>query len=367
MVDSVARQEELTSDSTPGAGRRQEKSARGSWSRKTALDPRHRPQSLNRPASTVRREWARAPQEAHLLDEENGRYRRLTVDEIAILQGFHPEWFQVPGMTEWDRTSAAGDAVPPPLAAAVVGAVANSGHIESGSALEICAGAGGLASAAEPVGLKHVALFDYWKPAVEVLRTSKPWDAARVHHADVRSVDWSDFRGEIGLLSGGPPCQPWSTAGNRLRHSDERDLLGDIHELVAGVQPEAFVFENVPGLVSEASVTYLRKVLDRLRSPDAGLHYGAIAGLLEAADFGVPQRRRRVFIIGLRGQANGAAFRIFDKIYSARTHRSPHIPDEARAPWVTVGQALAHRPDPGGWRTWIHDEGKGTVGVSAAH
>jgi hypothetical protein len=53
-----------------------------------ALDPKHRPQSWDEPSSTVRREWCRYPQEAHLLDVDNWRYRRLTVDEIAILQGF---------------------------------------------------------------------------------------------------------------------------------------------------------------------------------------------------------------------------------------------------------------------------------------
>lgn len=354
----------LTKKGTP---RKQTKSARGTWSESVALDRRHRPQSFDRPSSTVRREWARAPQEAHLLDEKNGRYRRLSVDEMAILQGFDPSWFDIPDVTAWNKTSAVGDAVPPPLARAVIESVVGSGSIETPTSVEICAGAGGLASAAADLRLEHLGLFEQWRPATEILKAHKPWHPELVHLQDVREVDWTPFRGAVGLLSGGPPCQPWSSAGHRRRTSDERDLLGRIHEQVAGVAPEAFVFENVPGVASESSLPYLTQVLSNLRSPGEGLRYGVVAGLLQAADFGIPQKRRRVFIIGLRDRANADAYKVFDDIHAKRTHRSPHLPDPSRRPWTTVGQALAGRPDPGGWRRWLNIEGEQQVDRSAAH
>lgn len=360
----------LTKRGTP---RKQGKSAKGTWSRAVAMDPRHRPQVLNRPSSTVRREWARAPQEAHLLDEENGRYRRLTSAEIAILQGFDPSWFDIEDVSDWNRTCAAGDSVPPPLARAVIGAVLSSKALMTPTAVELCAGAGGLASASAALGLSHLGLFERWGPATQILRSRKPWSADVVRQADVREIEWSAFHGAVGLLSGGPPCQPWSTAGKRQRTLDERDLLGTIHEVVAEVAPEAFVFENVPGLVSDNSMPYLREVLAKLRNPRTGLSYGVLAGSFQAADFGVPQKRRRVFLVGLRDRPNAHAHRVLDRIYAGRTHRSPHVPDRKRKPWVTVGEALAGRPDPGGWRRWTHEDGgdqqDGGNGVdrSAAH
>jgi len=360
----------LTKRGTP---RKQGKSARGTWSQSVALDRRHRPQTVDRPSSTVRREWARAPQEAHLLDEENSRYRRLTVDEIAILQGFDPSWFDVENVSDWNRTCAAGDSVPPPLAKAVIDAVVSSDLIKTATAIEVCAGAGGLASASAAFGLRHVGLFEHWEPATHILRTAKPWASEAVRHADVREADWSQFRGGIGLLSGGPPCQPWSLAGRRKRTLDDRDLLGTIHEVVAAVAPEVFVFENVPGLISDNSMPYLHDLLSQLRSPADDLSYGVLAGAFQAADFGVPQKRRRVFLIGLRDRSNAQAHRVLDRIHASRTHRSPHIPDRDRRPWVTVGEALAGRPDPGGWRRWTHqdgvhqDDGGNEVDRSAAH
>ena len=356
---------ELTKRGTP---RKQSKSARGTWSRSVALDPRHRPQSVDRPSSTVRREWARAPQEAHLLDERNARYRRLTVSEIAILQGFDAGWFEVAGVSDWDKTSACGDAVPPALGRAVLQGVVSNGQVGQPTSVEICAGAGGLASAAVASGLEHIGLYESWLPAARLLRADRNWSPELVHHEDVREVDWSQFRGKVGLLSGGPPCQPWSVGGVQRRVSDQRDLLGQIHELVTGMQPDAFVFENVPGLTSQASLPYLSHVLGSLRAPGpTGLRYGVVAGTFDAADYGVPQRRRRVFIVGLRSQPNAMAYNLLDRVHAARTHRSPHVPDSNRVPWVTVGEALAKRPDPGGWRTWAHDYGGDEVGRSAAN
>jgi MerR family regulatory protein len=60
------------------------------WIPEVALDPKHRPQHWDAPATTVRRDWRKYPQEAHVIDSAGHKYRRFTVDEIAILQGFEP-------------------------------------------------------------------------------------------------------------------------------------------------------------------------------------------------------------------------------------------------------------------------------------
>lgn len=327
----------------------------GTWSRSVALDPKHRPQSYDRPSSTVRREWCRSPQEAHILDLQGGRYRRLTPEEIAILQGFDPEWFNVPGMRDWHKVQAAGDAVPPPLASAVLRGIDDVWDWKYRTAVEICAGAGGLASASCSLdGFEHHALIERWGPACEILRRGKPWNTDKVFEIDVSDFDFASLSDSVGLLSGGPPCQPWSQAGEGRGFDDERDLLGRIHEIVAVVRPEVFVFENVPGLASKTNRPYLDAVLANLRSPGSDLHYGVLAGVLNAADFGVPQLRRRMFLIGFRGEPNSLAFRAFEAINGLATHRNPAIADGDRSRWRTVGDALSQREDPGGWLRWTH-------------
>jgi site-specific DNA-cytosine methylase len=328
------------------------------WSASVALDPKHRPQAASRPSSTVRREWCRFPQEAHLLDEANDRYRRLTVDEMARLQGFEPSWFDVPGVSPRNRVRAIGDAVPPALAAAVFRGVLRNTTIANATALEVCAGSGGLSlglALAEP-SVRHVALVDRWSPSVEILRHSGPWHAEVVTHADVRDVDFASFAGEVGVLYGGPPCQPWSMAGRGLGLDDDRDLLASVHEIVDMVRPEVFVFENVPGLAYRENSSYLGSIIDRLRHMPSGLRYGVIAGVLNAADFGVPQVRRRVFIIGIRDRLAADAFRVLDRIHASSTHRDPLLSDASRSPWRTVGDVIASDPDPGGWRRWGFSE-----------
>ncbi len=321
------------------------------WARGVALDPKHRPQRWDKPSTTVRRAWCRSPQEAHLLDLDNWRYRRLTVEEIAILQGFDPSWVALPQLSRWDRVAALGDAVPPPLARVVVGALRQRTELLPATVLEICAGIGGLASAA--TDLEHLALVEHSAVACEILRHDKPWSPGRVLQLDVRQLPVEGYRDRVGLLCGGPPCQPWSNAGERAGVEDERDLLGWVHELVAAIRPAAFLFENVPGLLGPSLRPYFERILSGLRAPAAGLRYGVAAGVLNAANHGVPQTRRRVFVMGLRGAPSARVHDIFDDIYHSATHRDPRLPSWGRAPWQTLGQALGHLPDPGGWRRWV--------------
>jgi site-specific DNA-cytosine methylase len=323
------------------------------WSRDTALDPKHRPQSPNRPSSTVRREWWRYPQEAHLLELEKRRYRRLVWPEIEALQGFPAGWVDVPGISDRNRIEALGDAVPPPLASAIFGTIGRHWRFKRKTAAELCAGSGGLASGLSSVpGLRHVALVERWDSACRILKHRKPWDGSVVHCGDVRTFNWDSLKGKIGLLSGGPPCQPWSIGGARLGHDDHRDLLISIHEVISAVRPEVFVFENVPGLVGAHNDSYLRSVLSRMRRPSEDLRYGVACGVLNAADFGVPQVRRRLVFVGLSERPSSEAFALLDSIYESRTHRNPARSDPTRRRWITVGEALSRFQDPGGWREW---------------
>jgi len=314
------------------------------WRPEVALDPKHRPQRWDAPSSTVRRDWRKYPQEAYVLNADSTRYRRLTPQEIAILQGFSPSVVDVEGLSNRQRIAAVGDAVPPPLAKAVLSAIDSMWRWTNRTALEICAGIG---------GLHHEALVDLSPVCGQLLRTGRNWEADAVHVGDVRRFDYESFRGRIGLLSGGPPCQPWSQSGHRMGHADERDLLGHLDAVVAAVEPEVFVFENVPGLATPANGPYLQHVVEALRHPTPDLRYGVLVGSLNAADLGVPQVRRRVFILGFRDQPSSYASQCFDRIEESETHIDPGLPWGNRRPWATVGAAIGDRTDPGGWRRWI--------------
>ena len=313
------------------------------WSPDVALDPKHRPQVPGAPSSTVRKDWRKYPQEAHLLDIERCRYRRLTEDEIAIIQGFPPDWGKGIGLTPRERIAGLGNAVPPPLSAALFRALSLTLGDDLRTAAEICAGFGGLALGAHhALQVDAVALVEFWEAAVRVLRTVRAWKPACVHLADVKTFDWDALADRVDVLSGGPPCQPWSQAGHAKGASDERDLLGEMPRLVTRLRPRAFIFENVPGLMSPTHRPYLERLTQELRAAGG---YGVAVGLVQAADYGVPQRRKRLILVGIKDRPTGAAHDFFDRLYQLRTHADPSkaLPPGLR-PWVGFAHevSLAH-------------------------
>jgi DNA (cytosine-5)-methyltransferase 1 len=106
-------------------------------------------------------------------------------------------------------------------------------------------------------------------------------------------------RGEIDLLAGGPPCQAFSVFGKRLGRKDKRgQLVEQYYRLLGELRPKAFLFENVFGLLTVERGRVFEEARKRLANPRPGLHYELSVLRLEAADYGVPQHRDRVFIVG---------------------------------------------------------------------
>jgi site-specific DNA-cytosine methylase len=294
------------------------------WSLAVALDPKHRPQEPTRPSSTARREWWRYPQEAHLLDRSGGRYRRLVASEVAAIQGFPEGWGRRAVQDELLLLRGYGDAVPPPLSEVLFSELPSLLGAMPETGVEICAGFGGLALGEKrALNVRHLALLERWDVACEVLRQSGAFDPSCVRELDLREVDWSEFTSRADLLSGGPPCQPWSQAGLGLGAEDERDLLGTTPSIVGQVKPLGFVFENVPGLLSGENEPYARELVRRLRDADGPYSYGVAMAVFNAADFGIAQTRRRVFIVGVRGGTVGAVHEFFDRVAARRTHSHP--------------------------------------------
>jgi DNA (cytosine-5)-methyltransferase 1 len=114
----------------------------------------------------------------------------------------------------------------------------------------------------------------------------------------ISSVGFRALRGEIALLAGGPPCQPFSNGGKRLGNHDPRDGFPEFLRIVSEVQPQAVLIENVPGLISGARRDYFASLIRALR----GRRYSVSWAILNAAEYGVPQKRVRLFIVGSRGK-----------------------------------------------------------------
>lgn len=161
------------------------------------------------------------------------------------------------------------------------------------TSIEICAGAGGQALGLEMAGFSHVALIEYEKEYCKILKKNRPeWN---VICADVHEFNGKPYKG-LDLLAGGVPCPPFSIAGKQLGKNDERDLFPEMIRLIEEIHPRAVMIENVRGLLSAMFDDYRDYILKSI----AALGYRVQIKCLNASDYGVPQLRPRIVIVGLR-------------------------------------------------------------------
>jgi len=178
--------------------------------------------------------------------------------------------------------------------------------------VEICAGAGGQALGLAMAGFVHVALVEYETDYCEVLRKNRPeWN---VICADVHDFDGRTYRG-VDLLAGGVPCPPFSVAGKQLGQDDDRDLFPEAIRLIREIKPKAVMLENVRGFLDPCFEAYRSHIFKSIRD----LGYVTHIKLLNASNFGVPQLRPRVVIIGIRKDQYGAFAYPEDRPDSAKT------------------------------------------------
>jgi len=166
-------------------------------------------------------------------------------------------------------------------------------------ALDLFCGAGGLSLGLAAAGAAVVAGVERDEDAAGTWELAHP--GAQLVRGDVRMVDWRRFAG-VDLVVGGPPCQPWSTGGLRRGEGDERDGWPAFLAALGAVRPRAFLAENVAGLAEGV----MRQRWSRLLGELTGLGYGVSAKVVNAADFGLPQKRRRCIVVGVRGEGHFA-------------------------------------------------------------
>ncbi len=164
-------------------------------------------------------------------------------------------------------------------------------------ALSLFSGGGGLDLGYERAGFAHVASYDYNSDAGTTLRQNRPkWRVHSGSDGNVVGKDWSSFQGKVDVIHGGPPCQPFSSAGLQKGADDVRDMFPQFVRATLTIRPKAFMAENVPALLQKKFQGYVK---DTIVSPLSEL-YNVWQISLHAHQFGIPQYRKRIFFIGFR-------------------------------------------------------------------
>jgi DNA (cytosine-5)-methyltransferase 1 len=273
------------------------------------------------------------------------------------------------------------------------------------NAVELFAGAGGLGMGVSLAGFKATDIVEWDDNCFSTLqfnrsRLVRPVSHWPITHCDVRDVNFTRHEGKVHLVSGGPPCQPFSLAGKHRAHGDARDMFPQAIRAVREIKPEAFIFENVKGLTRLAFSNYLEYIKLQMKHPELilksnetwdehlarleayetrgkfrGLNYNVVVHLANAADFGIPQKRERVFFIGFRNDldvswsfpsvthsSNSLAWSQYrdseywdrhsihwkNRVFSDRMRNQAWkcIEKPTSLPWVTVRDAISDLPDP---------------------
>jgi DNA (cytosine-5)-methyltransferase 1 len=231
---------------------------------------------------------------------------------------------------------------------------------EAGTSVELFAGGGGLAMAVHAAGFRHLLLNEYAPKACETLLANMavPWrEETRIPQeynepwplkgGPVQDVDFSYLHGQVTLLAGGPPCQPFSLGGEHKGHEDERNMFPEFFKALRQTQPKAFICENVRGLLRQSFLPYFNYIINELRMPfiertetdweehgqrleqvwqaepvgeeERHRRYVVFPMPVNAADYGVPQIRHRVIIVGFRMDL-GIDREVWEKFMPRRTH-----------------------------------------------
>lgn len=211
-------------------------------------------------------------------------------------------------------------------------------------AISLFSGAGGLDIASFMAGVPVVVSTDFDSDCIQTLKENELFGATQIIEGDLHEIDSSVFqaiakkqKGRKVIVIGGAPCQPFSKAGywvgNNTRRgiNDPRAALVDEYlRVVTDVRPDGFVFENVESLLHPTNKTIIDKFLEIIT--DLGYKYKVIRA--NALEYGVSQRRKRIFIIGTNGEFKNDAPR--------KTHCKPSdVEATGLKPFVAVGEVIA--------------------------
>ncbi|RTQ44671.1 DNA cytosine methyltransferase [Hymenobacter gummosus] len=225
--------------------------------------------------------------------------RIISTREAARLQSFRDGYvFKGSKTSQYKQI---GNAVPTLLARAVAAALRP--HLQNHTYIDLFAGAGGMSEGFLMDGYQLLGANEIESNYFETYRYNHtPYDTGSnfvlgdITEPDVKSRVKAIANGQrVGVVVGGPPCQGFSTAGWRDPNDDRNQLFKDFLEIVRDVRPEFFVMENVPGILSMRKGAALREIVEAFE--EIG-YFVNKPFRLTAQEFGVPQKRKRVMIVG---------------------------------------------------------------------
>ena len=208
------------------------------------------------------------------------------------------------------------------------------------TSIELFAGAGGLALGVEKAGFNTLGLIEFDKDAADTLKKNRPnWNVINDDIANISCLDLEKYfsikKGELDFLSGGAPCQAFSYAGKRLGLEDARGTLFYHYALfLEKLQPKMFLFENVRGLLTHDHGKTYATMLDIFTR--AG--YTIDKQVLNAWNYGVPQKRERLITIGIRNDLVGKTEYRFPKAHSYKPVLRDVLLDCPDGPGVPYGE-----------------------------
>ncbi len=169
--------------------------------------------------------------------------------------------------------------------------------------IDLFCGIGGLSLGFEKAGFNVEAAIDMWEDAIKTFNHNRDDKVAQTISVEDFNTDVLPEivkKDKICGIIGGPPCQGFSTVGKREIDDDRNHLYLEFYKAVKIAQPEFFVIENVKGMLTLNKGAFVKDILKRFG--EEGLGYTISMQLLNAADYGVPQNRHRVFFVGIKGK-----------------------------------------------------------------
>lgn len=273
----------------------------------------------------------------------------------------------------------------------------SDGRGGAGTSIELFTGGGGLAIAMQQAGFQHVLAVEWDKRACATLRrngardigletrvarsTDGPWPLVE---GDVRGVDFTSLRGDVDVVAGGVPCQPWSLGGAHRGYDDHRNLWPELFRCIRQTRPLAVVAENVKGLLRPSFKPYYEYILQELEAPferryddedwkhhrarlakvlsgassDPTERYDVKYTLVNAADYGVPQSRWRVFVVAFREDLGLGGWEFPPPTHCERAlqhaqHSGEYWSEHGISPKDRPGSPLKTMGHTGGLRRWL--------------
>lgn len=249
--------------------------------------------------------------------------RVLSVREAARIQSFPDDYFFYGNKK--NKLNQIGNAVPPLMAYQIAKSIKR--NLDIGISLDLFNGAGGMTVGFKEAGFHSVLMNDIDEAALITAKVNSP--SSPIFLGDLTKEENKRYiieyakKNNVDIINGGPPCQGFSMAGFRNPDDPRSKLIFDYVEVLKQVHPKVFVFENVQGLLSHNNGRTFKELLKMFDT----VGYKVEARLLDFSDYGIPQKRKRVIIIGTQKSIAISPEQLFPKPLTIEKNKKTTVKD----------------------------------------